>query len=71
MIVCVHMKFDYTCHMRVEFFLQLSLSMIMTESSIFGNTDIMVVYLISYMQRGNATDTAFHNNPKPNRPTVG
>jgi len=35
----------------------------MTISSIFGNTDIMAVYLISYMQRSNATDIAFHNNP--------
>jgi len=34
--------------------------MIITISSTFRNTNIRAVYLISYIQRGNGTDTAFH-----------
>jgi len=32
----------------------------MTISLMFRNTTIRAVYLISYIQRGNVTDTAFH-----------
>jgi len=34
--------------------------MIMTISSTFRNAKNRAVYLISYIQRGNGTDTAFH-----------